>query len=72
MAYGSSQAKGQIGATAAGLHHSHSNLRSKPSLATYTTELCLQRWIPNPLIEAKDGIEPASLWILVGFVPAVP
>ena len=32
-AYGSSQARGQIGATATGLHHSHSNARS---------ELCLQ------------------------------
>ena len=30
--YGGSQARGQIGATAAGLHHSHSNARSKPSL----------------------------------------
>ena len=27
---GSSQARGQIGATAAGLHYSHSNARSKP------------------------------------------
>ena len=25
MAYGSSQARGQIGVAAAGLHHSHSN-----------------------------------------------
>ena len=29
MAYGSSQAKGRIRAAAAGLHHSHSNNRSK-------------------------------------------
>ena len=28
-AYGGSQARGQIGATAAGLHHSHSNARSE-------------------------------------------
>ena len=28
----SSQARGQIGAVAAGLHHSHSNARSKPCL----------------------------------------
>ena len=28
-AYGSSQLKGRIGATAAGLHHSHSNVRSE-------------------------------------------
>ena len=32
VAYGSSPARGQIGATAAGLHHSHGNTRSKPHL----------------------------------------
>ena len=32
MAYGSSQAKGQTGATAAGLHHSHSKVGSEPGL----------------------------------------
>ena len=32
MACGVSQARGRIGATAAGLHHSHSNTRSKPPL----------------------------------------
>ena len=31
-ACGGSQARGQIGATAAGLHHSHSNARSEPHL----------------------------------------
>ena len=31
-AYGGSQARGPIGATAAGLHHSHSNARSEPHL----------------------------------------
>ena len=31
-AYGGSQARGRIGAAAAGLHHSHSHTRSKPSL----------------------------------------
>ena len=29
-AYGGSQARGQIGAIAAGLHHSHSNVGSEP------------------------------------------
>ena len=33
-AYGSSQARGRIGATAASLHHSHSNARSEPYLQT--------------------------------------
>ena len=32
MAYGGSQARGPIGATAAGLRHSHSNVISEPSL----------------------------------------
>ena len=31
-AYGSSQARGLIGAAPAGLHHSHNNARSKPRL----------------------------------------
>ena len=31
-AYGSSQARGQIKAAAAGLHHSHSNAGSEPHL----------------------------------------
>ena len=31
-AHGGSQARGQTGATAAGLHHSHSNMDSKPHL----------------------------------------
>ena len=31
-AYGSSQARGQIGAAAASLHHSHSNARTQPCL----------------------------------------
>jgi len=31
-AYGGSQARGLIGAVAAGLYHSHSNSRSKPCL----------------------------------------
>ena len=41
-AYGSSQARGPIGATVAGLHHSRSNARSKP---------CLQ---PTPQLTARD------------------
>ena len=32
MAYGGSQVRGPIGATAAGQHHSHSNARSEPRL----------------------------------------
>ena len=36
-AYGSSQARGPIGAPAASLHHSHINAGSEPLSATYTT-----------------------------------
>ena len=32
IAYGGSQARGQIGAVATGLHHSHSNARPEPCL----------------------------------------
>ena len=32
VAYGGSQARGLIGAVAAGLHHSHSNTGSKPRM----------------------------------------
>ena len=32
MAHGGSRARGPIGATAAGLHHSHRNARSEPRL----------------------------------------
>ena len=56
-AYGDSQAKGLIGAIAAGLCHSHSNVVSKPrlrptpqlmaTLGTQPTEQG-QRWNPQP------------------------
>ena len=62
VAYGSSQARGWIRAAAAGLHHSHSNEGSKPSLRP-TPKLMATHW-------AGPGIEPASSWILVVFVTA--
>ena len=52
MAYGGSQARGQIRAIASGLPHSHSNtgselyLQPKPQLRP--------QWIFNPLSEARD------------------
>ena len=48
MAYGSSQARGPIGAVAAGLHHSHSNSGS---------ELRLQ---PTPQLTATPDLGPLS------------
>ena len=50
-AHGSFQARGLIGAAAAGLCHSHSNARSEPYLHCSLR----QRWILNPLSEARDG-----------------
>ena len=51
-AYGSSKARGRIGATAASLHHSHSNTRSEPIL--WPTPQLTESRILNPLIEATD------------------
>ena len=67
MAYGGSQARGRIGAIAAGLRQSHSNAGSQPSLRpqTHTTahgnDGSLTHW-------ARPGIEPATSGFLVGFV----
>jgi len=63
-AYGGSQARGQIGAVATGLHHSHSNAGIPASSSTYATGCrnsgSLTHW-------ARSGIEPATSWFLVGF-----
>ena len=66
--YGGSQARGQIGAVATGLRHSHSNMGS---------ELCLQ---PTPQHSnarsltqaARPGIVPAASHLLLRYVSAEP
>ena len=58
------QARGRIGATAAGLHHIHSNLG--PSCVCDLHHSSQQRWIFKPLREAMD--QTRILMILVGFV----
>ena len=58
VAYGGSQARGQIGAAAAGLHHSHSNTRSKNLHSSLW-----QREILNP--QSETGDQTYILWILV-------
>ena len=67
--YGGSQAKGQIGAVATALCHSHSNVRSKPHPVTYTTAHgnagSLTQW-------ARPGIKPASSWMLIRFISTEP
>ena len=68
MAYGGSRAKSWIGAIAAGLHHSHSNVGSEPCLwltPQFTATTDLTHW-------ARPGIKPASLRILVRFVTPKP
>ena len=51
-AYGGSQARGQIRATAAGLCHSHRNVGSHCICDLHHSSW--QRWILNPLNEARD------------------
>ena len=54
-AYGSSQARGQIGAAATCLRYSHSNVGSKPCLQpTPQHHSSQQHWILNPLSRARD------------------
>ena len=70
VSYGSSQARGQIRATTASLHHRHSNARQICAVSvTYTTAHSdvgfLTHW-------ARPWIEPASSWILVGLVSGEP
>ena len=67
-AYGSFLARVWIRATAAGLHHSHSNCRIRALSATYTTApntRSLTHW-------ARPRIEPKSSWILVRFISPAP
>ena len=52
VAYGDSQARGLSGATAAGLHHSHSNTGSEPHL--WPTPQLMATQILNPPREARD------------------
>ena len=51
VAYGGSQARGQIGAVATVLHHSHSNTRSKPLLRPIPHSWYC--WILSPLGKAQ-------------------
>ena len=64
-----SQARGRIGPTAAGLHHSHSQHRIQAASVTYTTAdghaASLTHW-------ARPGMEPVSSWLQVRFVSGEP
>ena len=69
IAYGSSQARGQIRAAVVSLpyshSHSHSHTRSNPHLQP-TLQLLATPDVLTPWV--GPGIEPASLWTLVGFL----
>ena len=76
VTYGGSQARGQIGATAASPPHSHSNVGSESCL--WPTPQLLQHQILNSLNEARDGTcvlvvtSWINLWLLVGFISSAP
>ena len=66
----SSQVRGQIGAVAAGLHHSHSNARSEWAMsATYTIAHGNVRSLTH---RVRSGIKSESSCILVGFITSRP
>ena len=69
-AYGSSQAKGPIGAAAVSLHHNHSHVQPESHLWP-TAKLTA---MPDPYLTQweRTRINPASSWVLVGFVTAEP
>ena len=72
VTYGGSQPRGQIGAVAAGLHHSHSNTRSKPCLwpsnLHHSSRQCR---ILNPLSKIRDQ-SCVLMDLLVRFISAEP
>ena len=65
MAYRSSQARGRIGAAAAGLHQRGIQATSATYMAAHGNAGSLTH-------RARPGIEPMSSWILVGFVTTEP
>ena len=65
IAYGSFQARGPIGAAAAGIHHGHSSGGSELHLWPTPQLMAMPHW-------GRPGIEPTSSRMLVGFVTAEP
>ena len=64
-AYGSSQARDQIGSAAASLHHSHTNTRSKPYLWV-NAAACGNAG--SLIHRARSGIKPESSGDYIGFL----
>ena len=69
VAYGGSQTRGLIGATAARLYTTATTMPD-PSCVCDINHSSRQCRILNPLSEAM--VEPTTSWFLVGFVSAVP
>ena len=76
VAHGGSQARGWMGATATSLHHSHSNVGSKPCL--WPTPRLTATLILNPLSKARDGtlvlMDTSQIrfcWATVGTPPSL-
>ena len=63
MAYRSSQIRGQIGATAAGLATA-TGVRDRSLRAVFATYTAAQCWILNPL-NPGQGLQHSFTWILV-------
>ena len=72
MAHGGSQARGQIGAVAAGPHHSHNNTRSEPCLRP--TPKLTATLGPKPTEQCQgSNLQPHGSWSdSFRFVSAVP
>ena len=68
MAYGGSEARGQIGAAA----RAYVTATEMPDLSHIFNPHhgSWQHWILNPLSEAGD--QPATSWLLAGFISAAP
>ena len=75
VAYGVSQARGPIGAAAAGLHYSSQPQpqpqprRIRDTSATYTTAHGNAKSLTH---RGRLGMEPVSSWIIVRFISAEP
>ena len=69
MAYGSSQARDRIRATAVSLHHSHSNVGSKPHLRPIPQLTATPD--PQPT-ERGQGLNPHPQGSLLGLLTAEP
>ena len=66
MAYGSSQARGQIRVVAVGLHHSHSNARSEPHLCPIPK---LMATLDPQSVEQGQGSNPHPHGYNLGLLP---